>query len=134
MSTVNTLIDEIFSLFSDIEIYRQHDKFPLEKRSKKMFVTMSVMEMEYEGYYDYVSYSQIYPIQIKLKVSGFASPDSSEEALYEILEDQIVPRIYKGGYNIKNLKITGAGYDKNYDRLRLASEMVMTGYGIQKKQ
>ena len=134
MSTVNTLIDEIFSLFSDIEIYRQHDKFPLEKRSKKMFVTMSVMEMEYEGYYDYVSYSQIYPIQIKLKVSVFASPDSSEEALYEILEDQIVPRIYKGGYNLKNLKIPGAGYDKNYDRLSLASEMVMTGYGIQKKQ
>ncbi len=134
MSGINTLINEIFSLFSDMEMYKQHDKFPLEKRSKKIFATMGITELSYNNYYDYGPLSQTYPTQLKLKIAVFASPDSSEEVLYEFLEGRIIPRLYKNSYNVKNIKISGAEYNREYDRLSLVSEILMTGYSTKSKK
>lgn len=128
MSSINALLNEMFGIFSDIEMYKQHDKFPLEKRDKKIFATMGIAEVVYDGFYNFMNISHTYPTEIKLEVSVFASPDSSEEILYEFLEGDIIPRLYKNKYGIQNVKITGAGYSKEYDKLSLVSEITLKGY------
>lgn len=132
MSSINALINEMFDIFSDIEMYKQHDKFPLEKRDKKIFATMGVAEVVYDGFYNFINVNHTYPTEMKLKISVFASPDSSEEILYEFLEGDIIPRLYKNKYSIQNVKIIGAGYSKEYDRLSLVSEITLKGYSSKK--
>ena len=95
---------------------------------------MGITELSYNNYYDYGPLSQTYPTQLKLKIAVFASPDSSEEVLYEFLEGRIIPRLYKNSYNVKNIKISGAEYNREYDRLSLVSEILMTGYSTKSKK